>query len=56
MPSKPEPNKNPRGTDKREIDAGRARMFRRTYLDWGKQKIGMEFADEAQEDDFVELI
>ena len=38
------------------LDAGRSRMFRQMYLDWAEQKLEIEFADEAQRDDFVEFV
>ena len=46
--------------DKRELqallDAGRTRMFRETYLAWGRKRMALEFADAAEEDAFVEIM
>ena len=45
-----------RGEVIRRLDAGRSRMFRQMYLDWAEKKLGIDFADEAQKDDFVEFM
>lgn len=31
-------------------------MFRQMYLDWGRQKMGLDFAETILEDDVVEIM